>query len=118
MTLLPCPHCGGDATVMPVKSLMKIVEYQAVCQATGCTMGIRSDTRDGAAAGWNRRAPITITTAMVAAGARVVLGRMSKRNESALQLVRNRQDLPIPKEMLDDVHAAFQAGLAMHARER
>lgn len=119
MTLLPCPHCGGPASVAPITAPMQVVEeYQAYCETTGCSHGMRARTRAEVTAIWNHRAPITITTGMVAAGARAVVGRMSKRADSAMQLVANQQDMPIPKGLLDDIHAAFQAGLAMHARER
>lgn len=61
--------------------------------------------------------PQTITRDLVEAGARAVFARITRRRNSALQLVSNQQDLPIPEALLDDIRTAFEAAFAPAATE-
>ncbi len=67
--LLGCPFCGGMAEIVTNRSPSPGWPYGAKAQCTNChtfCLGLTVDAaEDGAAAAWNRRAPIAVTEAMV-----------------------------------------------------
>jgi hypothetical protein len=63
------------------------------------------------------RLPIAISEAAIEAGARAAMVRITRRHDSALQLISNPESLPIPKQLVEEVRAAVTAVVAKACAE-
>ena len=60
--LLPCPFCGGEASIMEVEPHTHILatwipDYKggAFIECDGCTCAVSAETKEEAIEAWNRR---------------------------------------------------------------
>lgn len=57
--LKPCPFCGGKASIFAFEQPDGSITYEVDCENDGCEVSactMMHDTREQAAAVWNRRA--------------------------------------------------------------